>query len=194
VGYIDIVKPNSAVLCYVILFCTEHAGLPLLFVIKLIHVLPQYAIYKLFCGRHLLAMPHLAEWMDRKSQVYPDRGHVPGMPFRATCVSCRVLLFGVPSDSTRAEALQAAALEIASGLPEQLGSAPTACCTGQHECSLQALLTVLMWGLASLTQAQQRVAASEVLRLAGAAVNDSAADQLTQQMRSVWESSAACDI
>lgn len=95
----------------------------------------------------------------------------------------RVLLHGAPSDSTIAAALQDAALEIALGLPQQGNDAPKACSTAQSQSSLQALLTVLMWGLAGITQAQLHVAAREILHLVGACVTDTAIKQLSQQLR-----------
>ena len=81
-----------------------------------------------------------------------------------------------------AAALHEAALETASDLCMR-SQGEAAAGTDQAQSSLQALLTVLMWGLASLTAAQLQAAAKEVLCLAGASVNDAPVDQLCQQLR-----------
>ena len=60
----------------------------------------------------------------------------------------------------------------------------------QSQGALEALLAALMFGLATITETQLRVAAREVLRLAGSSENDSAVDQLCQQMRSAHTTAA----
>ena len=94
-----------------------------------------------------------------------------------------MLFYGAPADQSTAAALCEAALEIASGLCKRSQGEPAACGTDQAQSSLQALLTVLMWGLASLTAAQLQAAAREVLCLADASVDDATVDQLCQQLR-----------
>ena len=80
-------------------------------------------------------------------------------------------------------------MQIADGLQQAPSDAADLCSSAQGHGSLQALLAVLLWGLASLTQAQLRMAARQVLRLAGAPADEPATDQLCQQMR--WASRRA---
>ena len=77
--------------------------------------------------------------------------------------------------------LQEAAAEVLSELFKQSNGQSTGTEQAQH--TLKALMTALMWGAASLTARQLRVAARELLRLAGTSTDDEAVDQLSQQIR-----------
>ena len=95
----------------------------------------------------------------------------------------RVLLFGTPADSSIAEALTQAALDVSQDLPGQrsASAATAAACPG----SLQALLRVVMCGAGSLTHAELLDAASHILQLAGHPADDVMVAELSQQIRQV---------
>ena len=91
----------------------------------------------------------------------------------------RVMLLGAPSSSNTADALTSAAKDIAQRLAGQSSQGAT-----MHDSdSLQGLLQVLMWGLASLTHAQLHVAVTQIMRLMGQPVQDAVVSELSQQMR-----------
>lgn len=95
----------------------------------------------------------------------------------------RILLFGAPLDSSTREALTQAALDMCEALLEQnKASAPAAAaCPG----SFQALLQVVMWGVASLTYAELLCAVSQLLQFAGQPAGDVRVAELAHQIRQV---------
>lgn len=86
-------------------------------------------------------------------------------------------MLGTPSDSSVADALAQAAQDIAQGLPGHSNEI-----TPRASGSLQALLKAVLWGFASLTQAQLHAAANHILRLAGQSGDEAAVDELSQQI------------
>ena len=105
------------------------------------------------------------------------------------CV-CRVLLLGSPTDNSTADSLAQAAQEIIQDLQSQSeDSLPAAPHALQN---VQALLAVVMAGLASLTQAELHGAARQILRLAVGCVDDAAVSELSQQIRQAHFVCAQC--
>ena len=104
--------------------------------------------------------------------------------FSKSVHTCRVLLFGVPSDKDAAASLREAAVSIAQSICKSGQAASSGVHTEQSQGALEALLIALMCGLASLTEEQLNAAAKELLRLAGRLHEDTAVGQLSQQMRS----------
>lgn len=97
----------------------------------------------------------------------------------------RVLLFGAPADSSMAEALTQAALDVSQDLPGQRSASASAATAAACPGSLQALLRVVMCGAGSLTHAELLDAASHILQLAGHPADDVMVAELSQQIRQV---------
>ena len=97
----------------------------------------------------------------------------------------RVLLYGAPANSSMADALAQAALDVRQALPGQGSASSSAPAAAVCPDSLQGLIRVVMWGAASLTHAELTDAASQILQLAGQPADELMVAELSRHIRQV---------